>query len=73
LKAVDIFFFASVSETQGLVTMEAMAAGLPIFAVDATGTRDEVDNGVEGLLTENDSDALVQALEKVLVPGGTVS
>ena len=66
LKAADIFFFASVSETQGLVTMEAMAAGLPIVAVDATGTRDEVDNDVEGLLTENDSDALAQALERVL-------
>ncbi len=66
LKAADIFFFASVSETQGLVTMEAMAAGLPIVAVDATGTRDEVDNGVEGLLTDNDSQALAQALEQVL-------
>lgn len=66
LKAADIFFFASVSETQGLVTMEAMAADLPIVAVDATGTRDEVENGVEGLLTENDSEALAQALQRVL-------
>jgi glycosyltransferase involved in cell wall biosynthesis len=39
---------------------------LPIVAVDATGTRDEVDNDVEGLLTENDSNALAQALEQVL-------
>lgn len=66
LKAADIFFFASTSETQGLVTMEAMAADLPIVAVDATGTRDEVDNGVEGLLTENDSAALAAALQRVL-------
>lgn len=66
LKASDIFFFASVSETQGLVTMEAMAADLPVVAVDATGTRDEVDDGVEGLLTENDSTALAQALQRVL-------
>lgn len=66
LKAADIFFFASVSETQGLVTMEAMAADLPIVAVDATGTRDEVENGVEGLLTENDSHALAGALQQLL-------
>ena len=45
LKAGDIFCFASTTETQGLVTMEALAAGLPVVAVDATGTRDAVVNG----------------------------
>jgi len=66
LKAADIFCFASTSETQGLVTMEAMAAGLPIVAVDATGTSDAVEDGLDGLLTENNSDALAAALEKVI-------
>ncbi len=66
LKAADIFCFASITETQGLVTMEAMAADLPVVAVDATGTRDEVDNGVQGILTDNDSQALAQALQQVL-------
>jgi glycosyltransferase involved in cell wall biosynthesis len=66
LKAADLFCFASVTETQGLVTMEAMAAGLPVVAVDATGTRDEVGHGQEGLLTTNDSDALAQAIEQVI-------
>jgi glycosyltransferase involved in cell wall biosynthesis len=62
LKAADIFCFASVTETQGLVTMEAMAAELPVVAVDAPGTRDAVENGQEGLLTRNDSAALAQAI-----------
>jgi 1,2-diacylglycerol 3-alpha-glucosyltransferase len=66
LKAADIFVFASTSETQGLVTMEAMAAGLPVVAVDATGTRDEVQNHVQGLLTADNSAALAQAMQKVL-------
>lgn len=66
LKAADLFCFASVTETQGLVTMEAMAAGLPVVAVDATGTSDIVDNEKDGLLTENDSHALAQAIERVL-------
>jgi glycosyltransferase involved in cell wall biosynthesis len=66
LKAADIFCFASVTETQGLVTMEAMAAGLPVVAVDATGTRDAVADGKEGLLTPNDSDALAKAIKKVV-------
>lgn len=66
LKAADIFCFASVTETQGLVTMEAMAAGLPIVAVDATGTSDAVTNGREGFLTANDPVALGAALEQVV-------
>lgn len=66
LKAADLFVFASVTETQGLVTMEAMAAGLPVVAVDATGTGDVVENGKDGLLTANDSTALAQAIRKVL-------
>ena len=66
LKAADMFVFASISETQGLVTMEAMSAGLPVVAVDATGTSDEMTDGEQGLLTENDSSALAQAILKVL-------
>jgi 1,2-diacylglycerol 3-alpha-glucosyltransferase len=66
LKAADIFCFASVTETQGLVTMEAMAAGLPIVAVAATGTSDAVDHGKDGLLTENDPASLAAALEQVI-------
>ena len=66
LKAANIFSFASTTETQGLVTMEAMAAGMPIVAVDATGTHDAVTNGKEGLLTENNSAALAQAMNKII-------
>jgi len=66
LRAADLFVFASISETQGLVTMEAMSAGLPVVAVDATGTSDEVVDGEQGLLTENDSDSLAQAILRVL-------
>jgi len=66
LKAADLFVFASISETQGLVTMEAMATGLPVVAVAATGTSDAVVSGEQGLLTKNDRDALAQAIRQVL-------
>lgn len=70
LKAADLFCFASVSETQGLVTIEAMAAGLPVVAVDATGTRDVLEHDKEGFLTENDSQALARAIQLVLEDKG---
>jgi glycosyltransferase involved in cell wall biosynthesis len=66
LKGADIFCFASVTESQGLVTMEALAAGLPVVAVEATGTGDVMDHDQEGLLTDNDSRALAQALDQVI-------
>lgn len=66
LKAADVFTFASVTETQGLVTIEAMAAGLPVVAVDGPGTRDIVEHGKQGFLVENDPDALAKGFHKLL-------
>ena len=66
LKAADLFCFSSLTETQGLVTVEAMAAGLPVAALDATGTRDVIEHGKDGLLTPDDSQALAQAISRIL-------
>ncbi|MBC8330844.1 MAG: glycosyltransferase [Anaerolineae bacterium] len=62
LKAADCFVFASTSETQGLVTLEALAAGLPVVAVAASGTSDIVRDNIEGFTTRNDSGALSAAI-----------
>ena len=66
LKAADLFGFASVTETQGMVTMEALAAGLPVAAVEAAGTRDVVTDGVDGILTDNDPAALAEGIRSIL-------
>jgi glycosyltransferase involved in cell wall biosynthesis len=67
LKAADLFAFASITETQGLVTLEAMAAGLPAVAVDGAGTRDILEDGKQGFLRQNDpadlADGIVQVVE----------
>ncbi|MCB0211305.1 MAG: glycosyltransferase [Anaerolineae bacterium] len=66
LKAADLFCFASTTETQGLVTMEALAAELPVVAVEASGTQDVVEQGKQGLLVDNDSQALAKAIDQIL-------
>ncbi len=61
--AMDVFVFASQSETQGLVLTEAMAAGVPVVAVDAPGVREVVEDGVNGrLLPKENLEDLVSAL-----------
>lgn len=59
--AMDVFVFASQSETQGLVITEAMAASIPVIAVDAPGVREVVQDGINGLLLarENIDDFVV--------------
>ncbi len=66
LKAADAFSFASITETQGLVTIEAMAAGLPVVSVDGSGTRDIVEHGKQGFLVENDAEALAKGIHELL-------
>jgi glycosyltransferase involved in cell wall biosynthesis len=52
--SADVFFYPSASETFGCVTVEAMASGLPVVVADATGSRDIVRNGVDGIVCPPD-------------------
>ena len=66
LKAADLFAFASVTETQGLATLEAMAAGLPAVAVAGPGTSDIVEDGVQGFLVQNDPQDLAKKMVELV-------
>ncbi len=65
--AMDVFGFSSKTETQGVVLNEAMAAGVPVVALDAPGVRDVVENGRNGrLVQEETAAAFASALRWVL-------
>jgi 1,2-diacylglycerol 3-alpha-glucosyltransferase len=49
-RAMDVFAFASKSETQGMVVAEAMAAGVPVVALNASGVREVVMDDTNGYL-----------------------
>ncbi|MBW6440614.1 glycosyltransferase family 4 protein [Patescibacteria group bacterium] len=66
-QASDIFVFASHTETQGLVAVEAMAAGSPVVAIRASGIEDIVQDGEDGFLTSNSEEEFA---EKVLQIAG---
>lgn len=53
--AMDLFAFASLTDTQGLVLLEAMAAGTPVLALRATGPQDLFPDGHGGRLLDPDA------------------
>lgn len=63
--AMDVFVFASKSETQGMVVTEAMAAGIPVIALKAPGVREVVRDQKNGrLLSEESVAPWVKALNE---------
>ena len=64
--ASDLFLFSSLSETQGIVLLEAMAAGTPELAVLATGVSDIVVDGVNGFMTDVSETEFGEMLDNVL-------
>jgi glycosyltransferase involved in cell wall biosynthesis len=63
LAAADILVFPSLTDTFGLVNLEAMACGVPVAAYPVTGPIDVVDDGVTGALDEDLARAARRALE----------
>jgi 1,2-diacylglycerol 3-alpha-glucosyltransferase len=55
-RMADIFTIASVSETQGLVTVEALASGLPVIVKNDPASVEIVSNGRHGLIFHKDED-----------------
>lgn len=64
--AADLFTFGSVTETQGLVVGEALAAGLPAVVVRGGGAMLAIRDGENGVLCENSPEDLARAIEALL-------
>ena len=61
--SADVFVHSSITETFGLVVLEAMASGLPVVARDVGGPSDTVHDGKSGfLVSELDVDGFVERL-----------
>ncbi|MBN7770940.1 glycosyltransferase [Marinobacter daepoensis] len=62
----DAFLFASKSETQGMVILEAMSAGLPVVAVRSSGIEDVVRDGLNGFKTPENQSRWLQRARQLL-------
>jgi glycosyltransferase involved in cell wall biosynthesis len=65
-QAADLFVYASLTETQGLVLSEAKACGLPIVALFAGGLVDVVESGLDGYLIPRNEAAFVEHVVRLL-------
>ncbi len=63
----DVFTFPSKTETQGLVTVEAMAAGLPVVAIGEMGTVDVMQGDNGGFMVVEDVEVFSQRVFQLLV------
>ena len=64
--AADVFVFASRTETQGLVLLEAMAQGAPVVSTAALGTRSILLPGSGALVVPEQADEFAAAVVRVL-------
>jgi glycosyltransferase involved in cell wall biosynthesis len=62
----DIFVFPSLTETQGLVTIEAMLSGTPVVAIGAMGTIQVMNGNNGGFMVQNDSGEFIQRVFDLL-------
>ncbi len=65
-KQSNVFLMPSIIESFGIVTIEAMAFGLPIIINNSPGNRDIVRNGKDGFLFNNSEKQLSDIMEKFI-------
>lgn len=60
----DLFVYASTTETQGLVMLEAMACGTPVVALYGPGQQDFVNQGINGYLV-NTAHQMIEIIQNI--------
>ncbi|MGD8783796.1 MAG: glycosyltransferase [Thioalkalispiraceae bacterium] len=64
--AGDAFVFASRTETQGLVLLEAMALGVPLISTAVMGTKDILEPGKGAIVAEEDAELFADKVQNIL-------
>ena len=66
-RSADVFVFASHTETQGLVLLEALALGIPVVSTAALGTRAVLSRTEGAVIVDQDLDSYADAVVDVLL------
>jgi glycosyltransferase involved in cell wall biosynthesis len=63
LAAADVFVFPSLTDTFGIVLLDALASGIPVAAFPVTGPMDVITSDKVGKLDQNLKKAIIDALQ----------
>ena len=66
MKYADLFVHPSYIESQGLTVLEAMALGVPCVVTKSRGPCEFIEDGVNGLLTEQSPESLTEKVLSIL-------
>jgi 1,2-diacylglycerol 3-alpha-glucosyltransferase len=69
LQVCDAFVTASVTEVHPLSIIEAMAAGLPVMGIVSPGVSDTIEDGVTGLLSNEDLAEFTAKMARMVTEG----
>lgn len=68
LQCSDIFVLPTLEDVWGLVTMEAMASGIPVMTTIYAGSRELIEDGYNGFIFDSlDSNSIIDAITKASV------
>lgn len=62
----DLFVHPSYVESQGIVVLEAMALGVPCVVTKSLGPCEFIEDGVNGILTEQSPESLAEKVKEIL-------
>lgn len=66
MKYADLFVHPSYIESQGLTVLEAMALGVPCVVTKSRGPCEFIEDGINGLLTEQSPESLAEKVLSIL-------
>ena len=66
MRAADIFVLPSFYEAFSLVSLEALAVGLPLIMTDVSGAKEVISDGVNGFVVEPTPQAIAAALRTLM-------
>lgn len=66
MKYANLFVHPSYVESQGLVVLEALALGVPCVVTKSKGVCEFIEDGKNGILTEQNGKSLTESVEKMI-------
>ncbi len=66
LAEVDVYCFPSLTDTQGVVVLEAMAMGCPPVAAQSSAVEDVIRSEIDGMIVEPTAEAFADGIARLL-------